>query len=475
MNLDEARHMFSQLIQWQARVQPTHAVTLDGTKQQVKIGSQTRTVGARAGVFHDGSVVGGVLNDAEGDDNYVAELAAQIDALRNLDEHCRVVVVFDATSPVRSMLNFRTVGARARQDKHLARWLEVFDYLAAQPEVVVLLWQPSHCGEPCNERADLAADEAAQSLEPQSVCKSTSLFTSMQFPAWRTVTQGDVETIKFDDAPLRRRIASVAQRVAQERLLATRVHTPTFKAGEHLQVGKFDDALELTRRALLGQRCQMADVSQVLGRWHAIAADGYPCPHGCIGSNGEGAAFSWIHVKHYCQHPKYVDMRKREIMAVEHALATVLRLSSGSKGDVRISGGFEQMVRYLRRAKQGCPGWSSHVSSHPSSEAWLRCVIACVPCSEPGPIDPSEVELAGGLVINFGAWRVPRPALRLIHLATAEGLRLQSLALDDSKACRFEVREAARAMRLCHSMITNWRVKVAIPMTTTSQHLVVHK
>ena len=460
VNIDEARHMFAQLVRWQARVRPTHAVTLDGTKQQVTIGKTTHTVGARAGVFHDGSMTGGVLEEAEGDDNYLAELAAQIDALRHLDEHCRIVVIFDATSPVRSMLNFRAVGARARQSKHIARWLETFDYLAAQPEVVVFLWQPSHCGEPCNERADLAADEAAQSLERQPVCKSMSRFASMQFPAWRKVVVGELETAVYDDSPLRRRIAAASQRVAQDRLLETRVHTPTFQAGEHLQVGKFDDALELTRRALLGQRCQMADGSQVLGKWHAAAADGYPCPHGCVGSNGVGAAFSWVHVRHYCQHPRYVDMRKREIMATEHALATMLRLSSGSKHDVRMSGGFEQMARYVQRAKQGCPGWSSHVDSHPSREAWLRSVTSRVPCSDPGPVIPSEVELAGGLVINLGGWRVPRTALRLIHLATAEGLRMQSLALDDSKETRAEVREAARAMRLCHAMISTWRAKV---------------
>ena len=332
VNLDEAQHMFAQLLRWQARVQPTHAVTLDGTKQQVKIGDRSITVGARAGFFHDGTLVGGMLDECEGDDNYLAELAAQIDALRNLDDTNRILIIFDATSPVRSMLNFRAVGARARQSKHAARWLEVFDWLAARPELVVFLWQPSHCGEPCNERADLAADDAAQGLDRVPVCKSLSLFASMQFPAFR----GD--DLAYDDTPLRRRVLTAANALALERLLRTRVHTPTFQAGEHLRVGKFDDSLELVRRALLGQRCQMADGSLMPGRWLTLAADGHPCPYGCVGRNGVTAAFSWVHVRYYCQRARYVEMRKQEIMLVESALVTALSHSSGGqdgRADVR--------------------------------------------------------------------------------------------------------------------------------------------
>jgi hypothetical protein len=159
VNLDEAMASWRRLVRWQCRIGATHIATVDATRQKVQVGKLQVVVGARAGVFHDGTLVGGVLQEVEGNDNYLGELAGQIDVFGHgsIDKDSRVIVVFDATSPIRSLHTFRHIGARARQGKHAAHWIEALDELAKVPQCVAWLWQPSHCGDPVNELADLAA------------------------------------------------------------------------------------------------------------------------------------------------------------------------------------------------------------------------------------------------------------------------------------------------------------------------------
>lgn len=118
---------------------------------------------------HEGNVLGGRICEAGlQEDNYIAELAAQLDALadavtRGPEE--RVIIVFDATSPVRAMLRFGRLGARARGDRLAAELLEHFERLRRRVAVLVLLWQTSHVGEPTNEWADVLCDKFGLRLE----------------------------------------------------------------------------------------------------------------------------------------------------------------------------------------------------------------------------------------------------------------------------------------------------------------------
>ena len=164
VQLSSQRAHWERLTTWSARVRATRIYTLDGGWRDVQVDKNAKVkIATRVAIDHEGHVLGGRI--CEGDfheDNYIAELAAQLDALtdsvaRGSEE--RVIIVFDATSPVRAMLRFGRLGARARGDRLAAELLEHFERLRRRVAVLVLLWQTSHVGEPTNEWADVMCDK----------------------------------------------------------------------------------------------------------------------------------------------------------------------------------------------------------------------------------------------------------------------------------------------------------------------------
>ena len=134
MQLASQRAHWERLTTWSARVRATRIYTLDGGWRDVQVDENAKVkIATRVAIDHEGHVLGGRI--CEGDfheDNYIAELAAQLDALtdavaRGSEE--RVIIVFDATSPVRAMLRFGRLGARARGDRLAAELLEHFERL----------------------------------------------------------------------------------------------------------------------------------------------------------------------------------------------------------------------------------------------------------------------------------------------------------------------------------------------------------
>ena len=80
VNLAVQRRNRVEYATWQARIGATAAWALDGTRQVIKReGAPWEYVNARASVRHDGFVQGGRLEEPEGADNYIDELAAQMD------------------------------------------------------------------------------------------------------------------------------------------------------------------------------------------------------------------------------------------------------------------------------------------------------------------------------------------------------------------------------------------------------------
>ena len=71
----------------------------------------------------DGFVHGGRLDEPEGADNYIDELAAQIDMALAEDRGARVIVTFDAVSPLKAARRFRRSCNRQKQGYYVGSWL----------------------------------------------------------------------------------------------------------------------------------------------------------------------------------------------------------------------------------------------------------------------------------------------------------------------------------------------------------------
>jgi hypothetical protein len=69
---------------------------------------------SRACVRHDRRVYGGVLPLADGIDNYIAEVEALVEALAGEPEGSSVIIVMDATSPVKAWARFHLCHARRK-------------------------------------------------------------------------------------------------------------------------------------------------------------------------------------------------------------------------------------------------------------------------------------------------------------------------------------------------------------------------
>ena len=163
MQLRSQYRMWSKITDWAARVDATRVFTLDGSRRSVTLeDGRKMSIATRAAVDHTGKIFGGRIahEPGVGEDNYHAELVAQLDALEEATRTAgeRVIVVFDATSPVLAMLRFGRLGARARGDRLAAELLEHFERLRRRCAALVLIWQTSHVGEPINEYADVTCD-----------------------------------------------------------------------------------------------------------------------------------------------------------------------------------------------------------------------------------------------------------------------------------------------------------------------------
>jgi ribonuclease HI len=192
VQLSSQRELWGKLTTWSARICATRIYTLDGGWREVKTEKGKVRIATRAAIDHEGRVLGGRIFEADVKaDNYIAELAAQLDALtdavrRGAEE--RVILVFDATSPVRAMLRFGRLSARARGDRLAAELLEHLERLRRKVAVLVLLWQTSHVGEPLNEWADVTCDTFGLE-DDYPIPRGSVKFASMTFPAHRGAAQ----------------------------------------------------------------------------------------------------------------------------------------------------------------------------------------------------------------------------------------------------------------------------------------------
>ena len=124
-------------MRWQARIKATAVFTVDGSRARIQKDPKlpAEFVISRASARNDGVIISGRLHEPEGADNYIAELAAQIDSAIASDEGSRIIIVFDATSPSLAMRKFARVCDRWKQGYYVGEWLDTL-LRALNPESV---------------------------------------------------------------------------------------------------------------------------------------------------------------------------------------------------------------------------------------------------------------------------------------------------------------------------------------------------
>ena len=316
VELRTADELLHTLMELQAKYRLTAAWATDGTRQKVEAeaadGSATsKLVVARAGVRFDGRKVGGLMEDEpEGEDNYLAEAAALSDALKSEQAGSRLVIVLDATSPVRAMLRFGRVHDRAKAG-YVAR--DILDGIAAaceRHEVVVFLWQRSHTGAPPNEWADAEADAAAKGGDPCPVVRTARSYASAVYA----------------EAPrsLRAWATERAAAVVRAGHVARVEHTQLRQEADLKLPAVGGELFELQENVRSG-RCVFAD-RRVFSGAAAEFADGLGCPFGCSSATRAQsiATSTWWHFQFECAGAPIVKAREAWREAVDKVSEVLL-------------------------------------------------------------------------------------------------------------------------------------------------------
>ena len=271
VQLASQRALWERLSTWSARVRATRVYTLDGGWRDVQVGNNSWVkIATRVAIDHEGHILGGRICERDiKEDNYIAELAAQLDALtdavaRGSEE--RIIIVFDATSPVRAMLRFGRLGARARGDRLAAELLEHFERLRRRVAVLVLLWQTSHVGEPLNEWADVMCDKFGMD-DDYPIPRGPVEFASLTFPAHVRSAQEYVMRgmSKVVAARLRHRVKETVLRSDEE----------------HVQLLGISSEAQQICDEIAARRCQYVDQPYAEVRVTRLR-DAEWCPLGCL-------------------------------------------------------------------------------------------------------------------------------------------------------------------------------------------------
>ena len=365
------------------------------------------------------------MYEPEGADNYLAELGAQIDAAYNEDMGARIIIVFDATSPVLAMRKFRRQCHRRRQGRYAGEWLETLMRLVDRLEVVVFMWQRSHMGSVVNEWADVEANTAAMEAargEYVGVPRVCSRSYSMLFTGPRRSTHEWA--------------VKAGHKVVESKLLES-VRESAMHEECDVPVIKLPDDVRRTCDAILSARSLLGDDKLLVGRTRVRMVGRGSCPFGCADGRGERARFTWFHAQFECGQCELVDKRRIWLEAVEEAAEALL------PGESRIP--HTQANYVIDLLKQGLP--RTREGRAPVRGALREMVVRMAR------------RFAGGLVRGTGDAALDRSKVLHCSLrgAMIAGARVQQAAQALTRDAELLIREEAASLSRVKKFAQRWR------------------
>ena len=453
---------------WQARMRITVAVATDGSWDSQA--SSSDCVGGPAAwgvVRHDGSTNRSRFDVREGADNYIAELVALIQAVAAEADGERLMITFDATSPVLALLGFRESHDRTKQQYNADYLLDTLDQELARMEVVVLLWQTSHVGAPANEWVDMVADVKRE--DEQDPWPEPWTATPRRAPRHYSMKL---------TAPGRAVYAWAKERASifvRERLAKSVRHTQLREFGD-LPIGEMPDEFELFARGVRSSRRCPGDERYYRNSTMRELVRFCGCPFGCKvmdAKRGElvGAPFTWSHVQFFCAHPELEEARdawvRGEVKANRRGqgsgggglYALKVKLESGGRGE---DGCYHEQVNWvIDMAEQGTEvGRGARTRS---SSLQLDKVDFGEDDVRLGKAE-SCCRAVGGLWRPTGGSRRDgdKRVLRAAKEVVVAGLRVQQLADELSKVWRRELQDEAKVMGKQRGWARRWRKRVAL-------------
>ena len=386
----------------QAKYGLTAAYSLDASRGQTPTGGdeeQSELRAGRAAVRHDGVVIGGRLEEPEGETPYLGEWGAQLDALADVAGGPAVVVMFDAKSPVQHAQRFLDRHDRARQNGYASTWFSTWEQLTRTKRVVVAHWQTSHVGSPANEWADEAA-EAARASPRLPVPRLPAEHFSM-FPA------------EVHGAP--RRWATQRARCIVARMLTARTQATILRGADELGCKALPAGEMRALTSVRAARASVWDRAVKRGAKPDCLAARLGCAFGCRHADGSAVLGTFTHYALFCNSAPMSWSRG----LVESALRE-LAMAAGEQGTTVVEVG--QLTEFMaegdgrgglfgRRAQvcgphdfvAGRAGWAAYEGR------LLRTLAVAIP-STGSDFDKSAAALKG---VTAVASNVARLALRV--------------------------------------------------------------
>ena len=385
-------------------------------------------VAAFAAARHDGSVRRGTLGPLHRD-NYIAEMVAQIMAAGGDEE--RLVIVYDATSPVQALVRFMVSCARRQQRVYRRDLLQVWLTRLRRKKAIAWLHQPSHVGEPTNEWADVEADGSVLEplLEPLLVQLGAEepTYCSLEVLGGRF---GEEEpSSDITQGSIRDWMSQRLQRVVEAKLRTTANTLQMWEEGD-LLLGKLPRVLEELAEDVRAGRAQLGDPRRHLGRLAQRLVKQEGCPFGC------GCHFSTMDVAFRCQGQPIVQARGEWRAAVMDAKWELEKNKTHQ--------GWSELLARLKVSSGALPArYCKNLDYGSTAEVRMRRLI-------------------GALVAGTGSREVDgkRQCLQAVGTAAKAGLRLQEVAKKEAAAVERRVRDEVRRIGRARKWACEWLAAV---------------